>query len=227
MAVHVAHRGRHVDGHGDQEDGDGGGGRPPDSRCDDRESDEQPAGDCAREYSPGAAFGEPLGRSHHDTASHGQASRATFVAISSSAADRAPGAQRSGQSGERRAARRGMVHGVCSTSSWVSLSWFAGRAAAADPRRTKSLAGRAGRRQRPGRRRRSAAPLPADSALTFPSASGWPWTNDAPQTLPRTRSGPPVAARVSPVCHRRKRMLDTSVGQEAENPGGCGASCEG
>jgi hypothetical protein len=58
------HRCRHVDRQRDQKDRDGGGDRPPNTRCDDRKPDEQPRTDRACERPFGASFGEPIGESH-------------------------------------------------------------------------------------------------------------------------------------------------------------------
>ena len=66
VPMHVADRRGHVRRHGDHEDGDGGGDRPPDPRGDDREPDQQPGTDRPREHSAGAPFGEPVGESHLD-----------------------------------------------------------------------------------------------------------------------------------------------------------------
>jgi len=65
VPMHVADRCRHVHRHGDNKDGNGGGDRPPDPRCNDREPDEQPGTDRAREHPPGAPLCEPIGESDH------------------------------------------------------------------------------------------------------------------------------------------------------------------
>jgi hypothetical protein len=72
MPMHVANCCRGVHRHRDHEDGDGGGDRPPNSCCDDREPDEHPGPDGAGEHPPGASFGKPIGErrhvEHHPTA---------------------------------------------------------------------------------------------------------------------------------------------------------------
>src|SRR5829696_445774 len=56
----VADRRGHVNRHGNHEDRDCGGDRPPDPRGDDRQPDQQPSTDRPSEHPAGTPFGEPI-----------------------------------------------------------------------------------------------------------------------------------------------------------------------